>query len=120
MSERSEGMDVALDPLVGRILEIAKDGRWLPGTLELQMVGALAALRDENKRLRGLLGEPLRVIVVQSIREATGCPDLKGRDGEYLSEKVLALAKALLPPNAEVHARRSLRVEPVVGREGGE
>lgn len=55
-----------------------------------------ARLTDECQRLRGLLGEPLRVVVVQAIREATGCPDLIGRDGECLSEKVLSLAKELL------------------------
>ena len=44
-----------LDAIVGRCLEIAKDGRWLPGTIELQMVQALAAQRNEITRLRSAL-----------------------------------------------------------------
>lgn len=57
---------------------------------------ALDTLADEVRRLRGLLGEPLRLIAVEAIREATGCPDIKGLDGELLTEKLLAKAKELL------------------------
>ena len=53
----------------------------------------------EIDRLRGLLGEPLRVIAVEAIREATGCPDLIGRDSEKLTEKLLKKAAELLVPN---------------------
>lgn len=61
-----------------------------------------AVLEDRERRDQPVPGaetlphdEMLRSIVVEAIREATGCPDLKGRDGEYLSEKVLAKARAL-------------------------
>jgi len=60
---------------------------------------------DEIERLRGLLGEPLRVIAVEAIREATGCPDLIGRDSVKLTEKLLKKAAELLVPNAEVTSR---------------
>ena len=57
-------------------------------------------LEQEIERLRGLLGEPLRVIAVEAIREATGCPDLIGRDGVALTDKLLKKAAELLVPNA--------------------
>lgn len=41
----------------------------------------------------------LRAIVVEALREATGCPDLKGNDGKYLVDKIEAVA---------LHAARSV------------
>lgn len=34
----------------------------------------------------------MRAIAVEAIREATGCPDIKGKDGEYLVDKLERLA----------------------------
>lgn len=34
----------------------------------------------------------IRAIAVEAIREATGCPDIKGNDGEYLVDKMERLA----------------------------
>jgi len=34
----------------------------------------------------------IRALAVEAIREATGCPDIKGNDGEYLVDKLERLA----------------------------
>lgn len=46
----------------------------------------LQEAHDEIQRLSALSCEPMRVISVAAIREATGCPDLIGKTGEPLSE----------------------------------
>ena len=46
----------------------------------------------------------MRAIAVEAIRDATGCPDLKGRDGEYLVDKLerlAALAAAAMKENGK-------------------
>lgn len=48
--------------------------------------GDLLMLLRKVERITSLSDEPMRVIAVASIREATGCPDLIGNDGALLSE----------------------------------
>lgn len=81
------------EQLRGRALYLHNMGR-------VKSPDLMYAASDEIDRLRGLLGEPLRVIAVEAIREATGCPDLIGRDGVALTDKLLKKAADLLVPNA--------------------
>jgi len=48
--------------------------------------GDLLMLLRKFERVTALADEPMRVIAVASIREATRCPDLIGYDGALLSE----------------------------------
>lgn len=57
-------------------------------------------LQDENRRLREQLrgtipADAVRAIAVEAIRDATGYPDIMGRDGEYLVDKIEKLARMM-------------------------
>lgn len=43
-----------LDERAKRFIELGKDGRWLPGTLELEMLSVVAAQMSEIDRLRAI------------------------------------------------------------------
>lgn len=45
-------------------------------TVAVEVMGEMAQLHREQ----------IRVAVVSAVREVTGCPDLKGKDGRYLTD----------------------------------
>lgn len=62
---------------------------------------ALAIIDDQQREIERLRAraaelenpEWLRVVAVEAIRAVTDCPDIKGNNGEYLSEAILRVAK---------------------------
>jgi hypothetical protein len=58
----------------------------------------LRELREENKRLRSLVCEPMRVITVEAIREVTGCPDISG-NGKYLVDVLMYKVREYVTAN---------------------
>lgn len=59
---------------------------------------AVQAIQACAARMVPLHAEQIRVAAVAAIREVTGCPDIKGKDGAYLVD---ALIVNLLEPAAQ-------------------
>ena len=57
--------------------------------------GAWSLYRQAARTVPALHAEQIRVAAVAAIREVTGCPDIKGKDGAYLVD---ALIVNLLEP----------------------
>ena len=60
-----------------------------PGGWPAVRMNQISALCGEIERLRLIADEPMRVIAVEAIREVTGCPDIKGKDGKYLVDVLM-------------------------------
>lgn len=58
----------------------------------LSCVGSIEGYHFMSQDRETVSVHAIRALAVEAIREATGCPDIKGNDGEYLADKMERLA----------------------------
>lgn len=74
----------------------------------------------EVSRLRGIGGEPMRVIAVEAIRTVTGCPDIKGNGDKYLVDVLMDTTRQWVTSNAALTGAEGVRVEGTVMKKQGD